>query len=80
MLFRERSCLCNIKVQGEAASADVEAAINCTENLVKIINESGYTKHLFSEDKTALYWKKLSSGTFIVQRSQHLISKFQRIH
>ena len=50
---------------GEAASANKQASASHPEVVNKIINRGGYTKQIFSEDKTALHWKKMPSRTFI---------------
>lgn len=63
--FKARNNLHNVKVSGEAASADVVVAEEFPRTL-EIIHHGDYTpQQIFNVDKTGLYWKKMPDRTYI---------------
>ena len=79
--FKARNNLHNVKVSGEAASADVKAAEEFPGKLAEIIHQGGYTpQQIFNVDETGLFLKKrcLTEPTLVRRKRRCLASKLQR--
>lgn len=64
--FKRRSNLHSLRLQGESASADMEAADEYPSTFKDLVNSRSYPPNLvFNVDETGLFWKKLPSRTFI---------------
>lgn len=57
--FKQRHSLHNLKLKGELASGDVNAAKEYPEKLAEIIAANSYTPdQVFNADESGLFWKK----------------------
>lgn len=68
--FLARRKIKNVKISGEAASADLDSARQYPEQLRHVIEEGQYTPdQVFNMDETNFYWKTMPRRTFISERS-----------
>ena len=79
--FKKRHALHNLKIQGESASADADAAEKYPAEFEKIIKENGYLpEQVFNADETGLWWQKcLQELLFRKTKKEHLALKFRKI-
>jgi hypothetical protein len=64
--FKNRAQPHNVKITGEASSANEDTASKYPDVLKKIIEDGGYTnQEIFNMDETGLFWKRMPSRTYI---------------
>lgn len=69
--FKKRHSLHNLKLQGESASADIDAAKSYPATFLKIVKDKGYTpQQVFNADETGLFWKKMPNRTFLSEEEK----------
>lgn len=66
--FKQRHSLHNVKLKGELASADSDAAKNYPARFAEIIAENSYTPdQVFNADESGLFWKKMPERTYLAK-------------
>ncbi|XP_053145978.1 tigger transposable element-derived protein 1-like isoform X2 [Hemicordylus capensis] len=69
--FKKRFSLHNVKLSGEIASADQQAAATFPAELKRLIQERGYVPdQVFNADETTLFWKRMPDRTFIAKEER----------
>ncbi|KAM4694159.1 tigger transposable element-derived protein 1-like isoform 1-T2 [Discoglossus pictus] len=72
--FKNRANMQNIKMKGEAASANVPAATEFPEILKKMIEDGGYLpEQIFNVDESGLFWKKMPERTYISKEEKSVL-------
>ncbi|XP_062538067.1 tigger transposable element-derived protein 1-like [Armigeres subalbatus] len=66
--FIRKHSIRNVRIKGESASADVEAASTYPAEFRKLIEEGAYhPDQVFNADETGLFWKKMPSRTYLAK-------------
>jgi hypothetical protein len=66
--FKNQYALHKVKLSGESASADIEAAKVYPATLANIIEDGGYLpEQVFSSDETELFSKRMPARTYIAK-------------
>lgn len=69
--FKNRSKIHSVRLTGEAASADIQAAAEFPQIFKTIVESGRYPPNLvFNFDETGLFWKRMPSKTFITQEER----------
>ncbi|XP_039590576.1 tigger transposable element-derived protein 1-like [Polypterus senegalus] len=71
--FKKRFQLHNVRVTGEAASADEEVTSKFVYSLDEIIKNEGHlAEQIFNVDETGLYWKQMPGRTYIHKEAKSM--------
>ena len=71
--FKKRFRLHNVRVTGEAASADEEGARKFIDTLDEMITNEGYrAEQIFNVDETGLFWKRMPTRTYIHKEAKSM--------
>ncbi|XP_058816700.1 tigger transposable element-derived protein 1-like [Topomyia yanbarensis] len=69
--FIKKNSIRNVKLKGESASADIEAANAFKLKLLRVIEDGAYhADQIFNADETGLFWKKMPGRTYITKSEQ----------
>ncbi|XP_071053644.1 tigger transposable element-derived protein 1-like [Onthophagus taurus] len=71
--FKIRANLIKVKLIGEAASTDSNAASEFIATLKAIVHDGNYSPHqIFNVDETGLFWKNMPSNTYITKDEKRM--------
>ena len=78
--FKNRHAIRQLKLEGESLSADAKAAADFKKELIKLLQEEGYSRdRIYNADETGLNWKALPNKTLASKTANsapgHKVSK-----